>query len=31
MKGLYQVTAQKGKRILSSEVYGDSDDKDSLF
>jgi len=31
MKGLYQVTAQKGKRILSSEVYGNSDDKDSLF
>ncbi len=31
MKGLYQVTAQKGKRILSSEVYGDSDDEDSLF
>ena len=31
MKGLYQVTAQKGKRILSSEVYGDSEDKDSLF
>lgn len=31
MKGLYQVTAQKGKRVVSSEVYGDSDDKDSLF
>jgi superfamily II DNA or RNA helicase len=31
MKGLYQVTAQKGKKIISSEVYGDSGDKDSLF
>jgi len=31
MKGLYQITAQKGKKIISSEVYGDSDDKDSLF
>jgi hypothetical protein len=31
MKGLYQVTAQKGRRIISSEVYGDSDDKDTLF
>lgn len=31
MKGLYQVTAQKGRKIISSEVYGDSDDKDSLL
>jgi hypothetical protein len=31
MKGLYQITAQKGKKIISSEVYGDSDDKASLF
>jgi len=31
MKGLYQVTAKKGRRFLSSEVFGDSDDKDSLF
>ena len=31
MKGLYKVTAQKGRKIISSEVYGDSDDKDSLL
>lgn len=31
MKGLYQVTAQKGRKIISSEVYGDSGDKDSLL
>lgn len=31
MKGLYQITAQKGRKIISSEVYGDSDDKDTLF
>lgn len=31
MKGLYKVTAQKGRKTISSEVYGDSEDKDSLF
>jgi hypothetical protein len=31
MKGLYQVTATKGRKTISSEVYGDSNDKDSLL
>ena len=30
MKGLIQVTATKGKKTLSSEVYGDTEDKDTL-
>jgi len=30
LKGLIQVTATKGKKKLSSEVYGDTEDEDTL-
>ena len=31
MKGLIQVTATKGGKIISSEVYGDLSNKQVLF
>jgi len=31
MKGLYQVTAMRAKKIISSEVYGNIAEKDTLF
>ena len=31
MKGLYKVTAKKGVKIISSQVYGDSIEQDTLF
>ncbi len=31
MKGLYQVTAMRAKKIISSEVYGNIAEKDVLF
>lgn len=30
MKGLIQITAQKGRKTISSEVYGDTDDEETL-
>ena len=31
MKGLYQVTAMRAKKIISSEVYGNIAEKETLF
>ena len=31
MKGLIQVTATKGGRTITSEVFGDMGDKETLF
>lgn len=31
MKGLYQVTAMRANKIISSEVYGNIAEKDTLF
>ena len=31
MKGLYQVTAMRAKKVISSEVYGNIAEKDTLF
>jgi len=31
MKGLYQVTAMRSKKVISEEVYGNIADKDVLF
>lgn len=31
MKGLYQVTAMKAKKIITSEVYGNIAEKNVLF
>ncbi len=30
MKGLIEVTATKGKKTLSSEVYGDTENEETL-
>ena len=30
MKGLIQVTAKKGRKTLSSEVYGDTENEETL-
>ena len=31
MKGLYQVTARRANKIITSEVYGNIADKETLF
>jgi len=31
MKGLYQVTAMRSKKVISEEVYGNIAEKDVLF
>ena len=31
MKGLYQVTAIRAKKVISSEVYGNIAEKETLF
>lgn len=31
MKGLYQVTARRGGKVITSEVYGSIADKETLF
>jgi hypothetical protein len=31
MKGLYQVTARRASKIITSEVYGNIAEKDVLF
>lgn len=31
MKGLYQVTARRGGKLVTSEVYGNIAEKETLF
>jgi len=31
MKGVYEITATKGGKSITSEVYGSLSDKDALF